>query len=176
MNYLGRIQPALIPKMNSFVVPDVGSASYITTSYEVFASERRVRFYEMEYAVPRKNGIEAFRKVRALIDTLDHPISFPIEVRVLGADDIPLSTASGQETIYIAVHVFFGTPYEEYFQGVESIMDELGGRPHWGKLHFQTSETLSKKYPKWELFQEVRYQLDPTGRFMNDELLKVLGK
>ena len=175
MNYLGRIQPALIPKMNSFVVPDVGSASYITTSYEVFASERRVRFYEMEYAVPRKNGIEAFRKVRELIDTLDHPISFPIEVRVLGPDDIPLSTASEQETIYIAVHVFFGTPYEEYFRGVESIMDEFGGRPHWGKLHFQNAETLRNKYPNWDKFQETRANLDPHGRFTNNELDRVLG-
>ena len=176
MNYLGRIQPSLIPKMNSLVIPDVGAANYITKSYEVFASERRVRFYEMEYAIPRKNVIEAFRQVQALIETLDQPISFPIEVRVLGADDIPLSTASGQETMYIAVHVFYGTSYDQYFQGVESIMNQFQGRPHWGKLHFQTAETLSKKYPKWDLFQELRYDLDPFGRFTNNELDRVLGK
>ncbi len=176
MNYLGRIKPSLIPKMNSLVVPDVGAANYITTSYEVFASQRRVRFYEMEYAIPRKNGIEAFRQVQALIETLDHPISFPIEVRVLGADDIPLSTASGQETMYIAVHVFYGTSYEKYFRGVESIMNNFQGRPHWGKLHFQNAETLSKKYPEWDLFQKTRSHLDRTGRFTNSELEHVLGK
>ncbi len=78
--------------------------------------------------------------------------------------------------MYIAVHVFYGTPYEQYFRGVESIMNQFGGRPHWGKLHFQTAETLSKKYPKWNLFQEMRSQLDPAGRFLNKELVKILGE
>ena len=29
-------------------------------------------------------------------------------------------------------------------------MDDLGGRPHWGKLHFQTAETLAPQYPQWD--------------------------
>ena len=27
-------------------------------------------------------------------------------------------------------------------------MDDYGGRPHWGKLHFQTAETLAPRYPR----------------------------
>ena len=72
--------------------------------------------------------------------------------------------------------MFFGTPYEEYFRGVESIMDEFGGRPHWGKLHFQNAETLRNKYPNWDKFQEIRANLDPHGRFTNNELDRVLGE
>ena len=40
-------------------------------------------------------------------------------------------------------------------------MNDYGGRPHWGKLHFQTAETLAPRYPEWERFQAVREQLDP---------------
>ena len=29
-------------------------------------------------------------------------------------------------------------------------MDEYGGRPHWGKRHFQTAETLRPRYPRWD--------------------------
>ena len=29
--------------------------------------------------------------------------------------------------------------YQQYFEAVENIMDDYGGRPHWGKLHFQTA-------------------------------------
>ena len=80
-------------------------------------------------------------------------LSFPVEVRVVATDDIPLSTASGRATGYIAVHVYKGTPYDAYFQGVERIMDSYGGRPHWGKMHFQRAETLAERYPRWDEFQ-----------------------
>ena len=32
-------------------------------------------------------------------------------------------------------------------------MDELDGRPHWGKRHFQTAATLRARYPEWDRFQ-----------------------
>jgi len=175
MNHLGRRAPSLIPRLNGLVAPEGGRADYITTSYDVFASPRRVRFVEMEYAVPREHGLAAFDRVRALIDTLERPISFPVEFRVLGGDDIALSTASSRDTSYIAVHVFRDTPYERYFRGVESIMDEFDGRPHWGKLHFQSAATLAGRYPGWDTFQELRARLDPDGRFANAYLDRVLG-
>jgi L-gulonolactone oxidase len=102
-------------------------------------------------------------------------ISFPIEVRFTAGDDIPLSTAFGEERCYIAVHVYQGMPYEQYFRAVESIMDGYGGRPHWGKMHFQTAATLANRYPEWDRFQVLRRQLDPDGRFANAYLARVLG-
>ena len=71
----------------------------------------------------------------------------------MAADDIPLSTAHGRETAYIAVHVYQGTAYDQYFQGVEHIMDDYGGRPHWGKLHYQSAATLAPRYPRWDDFR-----------------------
>jgi len=175
LNHLGRLRPSLIPRLNTLVAPEGGRAEYVTTSYAVFASPRRVRFYEMEYAVPREHGIEAFSRVRRLADGLDRPVSFPVEFRVLGADDIPLSTATGRDSAYIAVHVFRGTPHGRYFSGVEEIMNDYGGRPHWGKLHFQDAEALADLYPEWDRFQTARRRLDPDGRFTNAYLEKVLG-
>ena len=61
------------------------------------------------------------------------------------------------------MHVYQGTPYDQYFQGVEAIMNDYGGRPHWGKMHFQRSETLAPRYPRWDDFQAVRRRLDPDG-------------
>ena len=84
--------------------------------------------------------------------TLSFPTLFPIEVRVSAADDIPLSTGYGRENGWVAVHQYRGAPYEAYFQGVEAIMDDYGGRPHWGKLHFQTAATLRERYPEWDAF------------------------
>jgi hypothetical protein len=71
---------------------------------KVFTSPRLVHFYEMEYAIPRAAIPEALTRVRSLVDRLGVPISFPVEVRVVAPDDIPLSTAFGRDTGYIAVH------------------------------------------------------------------------
>ena len=55
-------------------------------------------------------------------------------------------------------------------------MREFDGRPHWGKMHFQTKDTLMHLYPQWEQFQVVRKKLDPDGRFTNAYLNRVLGQ
>ena len=171
---VGRRRPDLIPRVAK-LMPSTGRSVYTAPSHTVFASPRLVHFYEMEYAIPREHLVEALNRVRSLVRSLGVPISFPVEVRVVAADDIPLSTAYGRETAYIAVHVYQGTSYDQYFQGVEHIMDDYGGRPHWGKLHFQDASTLAPRYPRWDDFQAMRARLDPHGRFTSPYLDRLLG-
>src|SRR3546814_14331603 len=101
----------------------------------------------MEYGIPREAVPEALNRVRRLVDEAGIQLSFPVEVRAVAGDEIPLSTAHGRPTGYIAVHVYKGTPYDTYFQGVERLMDSYGGRPHWGKMPFQRAETLAPRSP-----------------------------
>jgi L-gulonolactone oxidase len=175
LNRIGRLRPSLIPRL-SRMIPSSGRVEYVDRSYRVFASPRWVRFYEMEYAIPAEACAEALNRVRAFVKQSGLMISFPVEVRFTAADDIPLSTAHGRASAYIAVHVYQGMQYQQYFEAVEDIMDDYGGRPHWGKLHFQTSETLAPRYPEWEKFQAVRRRIDPAGTFSNAYLDRVLGK
>ena len=172
--WVGRVQPSLIPRIAK-VMPSGGATEYVDKSYEVFCSPRMIHFYEMEYAIPIEAAKEAVNRVRDYIARSGLILSFPIEVRFGIADDIPLSTAHGRRTCYIAVHVYQHTPYQQYFESVEDIMDDYGGRPHWGKLHFQTSETLATRYAEWDAFQDARHRLDPQGRFSNTYLERVIG-
>jgi L-gulono-1,4-lactone dehydrogenase len=153
----------------------IGRSVKVDRSHRVFASERRVRFTEMEYAIPRENGAEAVRRVFETIEREDLRVSLPIEVRFVAADDAFLSPSHERETCYVAVHMYRGVAWEPYFRGVEEIMDSYGGRPHWGKRHFQTAETLAPRYPRWADFQRVRSLLDPEGRFANAYTDRVLG-
>lgn len=171
---LGRWRPSLIPRLAT-ALPSGGRVEYVKVGADIFASPRWVHFYEMEYSVPRAAGAEALRRVKSFIDSSGLRISFPIEVRFSAGDDIPLSTAFGEERCYIAVHVYRGMPYEQYFAGVEAIMRSVGGRPHWGKLHDRTADDLAPVYPDWERFQAVRRQVDPDGVFANEYLDRVLG-
>jgi L-gulonolactone oxidase len=174
LNRVGRLRPTLIPRL-SRMIPSSGRVEYVDRSYRVFASPRLVKFYEMEYAIPIEHAAEALNRVRDYVKRSGITLSFPVEVRFTAADDIPLSTASGRKSCYIAVHVYQGMQYQQYFEAVEDIMDDYGGRPHWGKLHFQTSETLAPRYPDWAAFRAVRRRMDPEGRFSNAYLDRVLG-
>ena len=172
----GRLAPRRIPRINRAVTGLIGTTRRVDRSFEVFASPRLVRFTEMEYAVPRARVVDAVRGVRELIERQRFAVPFPVEVRFVAPDDAFLSTAQGRDTAYVAVHMFRGMEWEPYFRAVESLMDGLEGRPHWGKRHFQTAETLRPRYPEWDRFQAVRARLDPEGRFANAYVDRVLGR
>ena len=96
-------------------------------------------------------------------------------MRFTGPDDIWLSHGYGRESAYVAVHQFSGSPYEPYFRAFEAVCKPLGGRPHWGKLHYRTAEDLRPVYPKFDDFVAVRDRLDPARTFTNEYLDRVLG-
>jgi L-gulonolactone oxidase len=169
VNRTGRFTPNLVRHFPRFVQREVR----VNRSDLVFANTRLTRFTEMEYAIPIEHAAEAVRAILDVVESRRLPIGFPLEVRFLGADDAWLSTAYGRDTCYVAVHVYRGRPYETYFRAVEAIMDGFGGRPHWGKRHFQTSATLRERYPKWDEFQRVRADLG-SEKFRNAYLDRVL--
>jgi FAD-linked oxidoreductase len=171
----GRRFPSRIPQLNRLVTRLAGSTERVDSSAAIFATPRLVRFTEMEYALPREHTPQAVRRVMELVARQGLAVPFPIEVRTAAPDDAFLSTAAGQESGFVAVHMYRGMAWEPYFRAVEAIMDELGGRPHWGKRHFQSAASLRPRYPDWDRFQAVRARLDPEGRFANDWTDRVLG-
>lgn len=173
---LGRAVPATIPAIAKISSRALSARTYTDIPYKVFTSPRRVRFVEMEYALPREAAVWALREVRAMVERSPLRVSFPVEVRTAPADDIALSTASGRETAYIAAHMYRGTPHRAYFTAVERIMTAHGGRPHWGKLHTRDAAYLAEVYPRFGEFTAVRDRLDPQRLFGNDYLRRVLGE
>lgn len=172
---VGRLAPRAVPRLNNLIASQFAASEYVDRSYEVFTSPRRVRFVEMEYAIPREAIHEALAGLRAAVARHAGNVVFPVEVRFTGSDDIPLSTASGRDSAYVAVHVHRGQPHDAYFGAVEAVMSGLGGRPHWGKLHTQTAASLRERYPAFDDFVALRDRLDPERRFTNAYLERVLG-
>ncbi|MGW5422372.1 D-arabinono-1,4-lactone oxidase [Streptomyces sp. NPDC003943] len=172
---LGRAVPPVVPAVARISSRALSARTYTDIPYKVFTSPRRVRFLEMEYALPRAAAVPALRELKAMIERSPLKVSFPVEVRTAPADDIALSTASDRETAYIAVHLYKGTPHRGYFTAVERIMTEHGGRPHWGKVHTRDAAYFEKLYPRFGAFRALRDRLDPERRFGNDYLRRVLG-
>ncbi|MFJ3925065.1 D-arabinono-1,4-lactone oxidase [Streptomyces sp. NPDC090022] len=175
VNSLGRAVPATIPTIARVASRALSARTYTDIPYKVFTSPRRVRFVEMEYALPREHVVAALRELRSMVDRSRLRISFPVEVRTAPADDIALSTASGRDTAYIAVHMYRGTPYQAYFTAAERIFTAHGGRPHWGKVHTRDAEYFAEVYPRFGEFTALRDRLDPDRVFGNDYLRRVLG-
>ncbi|HEX8121719.1 MAG TPA: D-arabinono-1,4-lactone oxidase [Solirubrobacteraceae bacterium] len=170
---IAKRRPDWIPTISRTMTSTFAERVRIDRSDRIFVSPRYVRFTEMEQAFPRAAARDALRAIMEEIRR--HPVIFPVELRFVAGDDALLSPAGGRETVYIAVHNYVGMPWEAYFRAVAAIGAEHGARPHWGKRHFHTAQTLAPLYPEWERFQSVRSQLDPQGRFTNAYVRRVLG-
>ncbi|MDR7254509.1 FAD-linked oxidoreductase [Nocardioides sp. BE266] len=172
---VGSRAPGLIPRINRVAGRALSERRYSDLAHRVFVTPRWVRFREMEYAVPREAGLDVLRECRRVIDASDWRIAFPVEIRTAPADDIPLSTANGRDSFYLAFHVPMDTDHTAYFGGLEPILREAGGRPHWGKVHTRTAADLAPIYPRFDDFLAMRDRLDPDRVFANDYLRQVLG-
>ena len=172
---VGRARPSLIPRLAT-ALPSSGSREYVDQSFKIFASPRIVRFYEMEHALPVEALVPALKEIRAMVDRKGYLLNFPVEVRFTKGDDVPLSTAFGRDSAYIAVHVYKGMECEPFFRDVEDILRAYDARPHWGKMHYRDAEELSKLYPRWDEFIALRNQLDPQRTFSNVYSDTVFGK
>lgn len=170
----GRMVPRAIPKLAK-ALPSSGRRSYTDDSFRIFASPRLVKFYEMEQAIPIAALPDALNEIRAMVDRKGYMLNFPVEVRFTAEDDIPLSTAHGRTSAYIAVHVYKGMEHEPFMRDVEEILRRYAARPHWGKIHFRDAAELKELYPRWNEFLAARNRLDPDRTFRNEYSTRVFG-
>ena len=176
INRLTTRRPALIPRASEVASRALSARSYVDRSYRVFASPRTVRFREMEYAVPRAAVPQVIAEIERWLARSGELVGFPVEVRFSAADDLWLSTATGRDSGYLAVHQYHRREHEGYFRAVEAIARDVDGRPHWGKIHYRDADSLAATYPRLADFAALRDRLDPRRTFGNDYLARVLGE
>ncbi len=173
---VGHHLPILVPSFSRLVGRLLSGRRYRDASHRVLVSSRRVRFREMEYAIPRADVADVLSAIRAAIERGGLRVSFPIELRTAAADDVWLSTAHGRPTAYVAVHRYWRDRRDDgFFAAAERILVEAGGRPHWGKLHGLDAEVLAARYSRFADARRVRDGVDPERRFANAYLGRVLG-
>ena len=142
-------------------------------AWQIFPSERTVRFEEMEYEMPVANAIAALREALALVRSRRMPLMFPFEFRMVAADDIWLSPFHAGPCASISVHQYAAMDWSGHFAALEAVFRAHGGRPHWAKRHSLTSTDVSALYPMAAAFGHERKQADPEGKFMNDHLRRL---
>ncbi|WP_298766190.1 D-arabinono-1,4-lactone oxidase [uncultured Polaribacter sp.] len=104
-------------------------------------------------------------------------IHIPMDVRFVQKDEAWLSYAYNEDIVTmgcVSRNAATADTYEA-FKTVENIFLKYGGRPHWGKRFAAKDAQLTKIYPKWEDFKELRAKLDPTNKFLNPYLAKLVN-
>lgn len=133
------------------------------------------RHQESEYAVPVENTAEAVRLTRRIIEENNYKVTLPVEVRFVAADEDMLSPAYRRAICYIGAYTYGEHFAQPFFEGFESAMKGLDGRPHWGKRHSLTTAEAQQAYPLFNRFNEIRKELDPAGTFANSYLRGLFG-
>lgn len=134
------------------------------------------RFEECEYVMPAGNGPDCFRSVRQrVLERWRSSVGWRVLYRTVAADDSWLSPASGRDSVTISLHQNASLPWCEYFDDIQPVFREFGGRPHWAKKHGCTARELEPMYPHWQDFLRQRARFDPDGTFLNPYLRTLLG-
>ncbi|WP_304360219.1 D-arabinono-1,4-lactone oxidase [Collimonas fungivorans] len=177
LSRLVRAKPARAPGVARLIGKLVGGKAPVMVAdcRRAFATERLVRFNEMEYELPAGRGPEALRELAAYIEKNNVLVHFPVEYRYVKGDDIWLSPFYGRDSASISVHQYVGMEHEPYFRAAEAIFLNHGGRPHWGKMHNLGARQLAGLYPRWDDFMVLRNRIDPAGVFINPLLKRYFG-
>jgi FAD-linked oxidoreductase len=147
-----------------------GRSRRVGPAHRIFPSERTIPFEEMEYEVPRADGLAVLREIIDWVRKGDRPVTFPFELRWTAADDIWLSPFQAGPSASISMHQFAGMPWHDLFAEAEVVFRAAAGRPHWAKRHTLRRDDVDALYPMAERFRQVRRTYDPEGTFLNDPL------
>ncbi len=144
-------------------------------SYRIFGNLRDILFNEMEYSVPADVGPACLKEILSTIKRHNIDVVFPIEYRYIKQDDVWLSPFYQRDSCAISCHNFHDKDYKTYFSAIEPIFHKYDGRPHWGKINALSTKEFNARYEKFGDFLKVRDALDPTGKFANSYIKRVLG-
>jgi L-gulonolactone oxidase len=170
----GRLLPNLIPFIHNTVQNlQFKPHTRIDRSDKVITVSSSIPLHqETEYAIPVEKAAEAIDRTRQMImqakdQEPSYRVNFPLEVRFVAADDIPMSPTTGRDTCYIGPYISSTKWAPRCFADFEALMDDYDGRPHWGKSFSLTAQQLRQRYPAYDSFNSLRQANDPHGLFRN---------
>lgn len=151
-------------------IADLPPNERIDRSYRIYPMSYDPNFHEVEYFLPIEQAREIMDRMRALmLEWL--PLSlYPLEIRVVAADDAWMSPNYQRDNLVVSISGEPGTDYWPYLRACDGLFAEYGGRPHWGKIHFMTPDRIGSLFSRYGEFLEIRRRFDPNGTYLNPHL------
>lgn len=178
---LSRRVPSMVPRIHELV-----QSVAFRPRRRVDRSDRIIRYagriprhQETEYAVDRAQAAALVEGARRALERARarhaYHANFPLEVRFVAADDIPLSPCTGRASCFVGAYVGSREWAPPYFADFEELAAAYAGRPHWGKTFHRSAADLRALYPGYDGFAALRRSCDPHGLFRNAFVDRVFG-
>jgi L-gulonolactone oxidase len=175
MGAVARRAPRLVPALARSFAKGIKPETTVDTYDKVFLRPLFVRHDAWEFGVPLTEANAAVRALMSSIEDAGLPYAFPCETRIAPAETAWLHPTYGRPTACIGAAIYPGVDVDAAWEAAQRAAVELGGRPHWGKWHTLGAAELRGLYPRWDDFQRLRRQHDPTGLFGSPAIDRVLG-
>ncbi len=176
LRFVGRFPGATAALNASVAAAYLGPSTRVARSDRAFNLAMPPRHREAEWAVSMKVAPLALEALATLVRRDRLRINFPCEIRFVRGDDTWMSPAYGRDTCQIGVYQAESPDLAPWFAGASTIAHSLDGRPHWGKEHDWGADAIEWAYPRAGEFKALVHQLDPSGRFRNAHLARILGR
>ncbi|KAK7196237.1 L-galactonolactone oxidase [Novymonas esmeraldas] len=175
--------PALQPYVNKayrrlfFTAPQVQRGSAL----ECFTFDCLFRQWANEWAIDAARAVEAFDRLREMIDRDGLLLHFPVEFRFTAPDASAMSPAVGRPTCWVGVVMYRPHGQEardtrRCYDRFSRLMEEMGGRPHWAKYYDWGHREVAAGYGEnWERFLALRHTMDPDNIFVNEWFSNLLS-
>lgn len=129
---------------------------------------------QTEYFVPFELGFKAITAVEALRDRIT-PLLLVSELRVVAADELPLSMAYRRTSL--AIHFTWKQETEAVLALLpllEAALEPFAPRPHWAKLFTLPPAAVRSRYPRFDDFAQLMSRFDPARKFRNRFLAELI--
>jgi len=130
---------------------------------------------QSEYLLPVAHAVPALHALSEIRDRLAAVLRI-CEIRVIAADNLWLSTCYHQDSV--AFHFTWIADTAAVLPVVALLERQLAPfapRPHWGKVFTTPPETLRASYQRLPDFLALMHHFDPSGKFRNAYIDRLLG-
>lgn len=130
---------------------------------------------QSEYFVRRDQAVHALRELQDIAQDIASVLQAG-EIRTTAADDLWLSPSYQRDSA--CLHFTWIRDEAAIAPVVAAIEERLAvfdARPHWGKRFTVAPAEISRLYPRLDEFRGQMRELDPTAKFQNDLIRRLLG-
>ncbi|MEM7236486.1 MAG: D-arabinono-1,4-lactone oxidase [Pseudomonadota bacterium] len=132
-----------------------------------------------EYAIAARDVADVMAKMKRVLSAWYDKgcvINYPrIHVRFAPKSGQTLvGLNSDRETAYIGIYIVASIQHAPQIPiaiNLEEILEQAGGRPHWGKYRYLGCQASHSTHPGMIRFEHVRNDLDPTGMFRDGRFM-----
>lgn len=174
--FVAKLFPFLAKSLNTMLTWNMkGPLDRIEKSYKVYIVPEPPLHRETEWTFDLSKAKEVLRAYKKFISDNKYNLNFIQEIRFTKADDFWLSACYKRDALWLGLYNYAHEKWDKVLPEYEAFAKQFNGRPHWGKEFTIDKDYLHQQYEKINDFKKLKEEMDPTKKFENKFIEKILG-